>query len=312
MANQINKSRQWLEKGILVISFSFCLLSLTGCLPVSTGDRPANDNAGGQKLQETNWLNPPEALAGGVRGIILPHHLLVASFMEKFYGQLAAENSYDRVVILAPNHFGYGYNFVQTTDAVEGGPGLDLKWIDTLEESKTARMETADFGKEHGAYVHYPFLRKYFPKALIVPIIIKNDTPCRTLDQLADKLAELRDREEGRTLILASLDFSHYSAEEISAANDRRTIAWLEKGAAFEAGNLCQESVEMAVSLDSETPDAVAIDSPGVIYVMQRLMQNSGAANFNLWARTSSASLLDSVRPIDNTSHVFGFYRLGS
>jgi AmmeMemoRadiSam system protein B len=326
MANQINKFRHRLEKGILVVSFSLCLLLFAGCLPVSTNDNSGKNVDVRQQLQEANWLNPPAAIAADVQGIILPHHLLVASFMDKFYSQLAAANSYDQVVILSPNHFGYGYNLIQTSNNIANAPALDTQWIESLEQSKTARIEPADFGKEHGVYVHYPFLRKYFPQATVIPITVKNGTPCEALDKLAKKLDELRNGEKGRTLILASLDFSHYSSEDLASANDRRTIEWLEKGAVADAGGagLCQESVEMAVSLDTQTPDAVAIDSPGVIYVMRRLMGDAATAitptttkpagrtetRFNLWARTSSSSLMNSVRALDNTSHIFGYYAL--
>jgi AmmeMemoRadiSam system protein B len=305
MANQIIKSKgSERKKGIVTISFflGLCwlgLVVLTGCPAVSTPVDKGVDS----------W---PEkaAVTEKVKAMILPHHLLVASFMEKFYAEIAAKNTYDRVVILSPNHFGYGHNFLQTTDKLPDPDSLDRQWVKELDSSRTARIENTDFGLEHGIYVHYPFLKKYFPGAKLVAVTVKDKTPCAELDRLAGKLMDLEKVSPGRTLYVASLDFSHYSSEEIAAANDRRTLSWLGRVSGAD-GDMCREATETAVSLDTKTPDAVAIDSPGVIYTLRKIMDGPETKErkvFQFWNRTSSASMMSSVRPVDNTSHIYGFY----
>lgn len=268
---------------------------MAGCLPLST----VVDNTG-----------PQAKIAGQVGGIILPHHLLVSAYIDKFYAELAATNSYDRIVILSPNHFGYGFNFVQTNTVVADGLTADLPWVEDLDKAGTARIEPKFFGREHGVYVHYPFIKKYFPAAKIVPIIIKKDTPCEKVDSLVTELLQLEKSDPGKTLYLASLDFSHYSSEKLSIANDNRTVEWLKTPL---SADLCTQSRDMSVSLDNRVADAVAIDSAGVIYAMrklmdERLMDGKTPLQFHFWARTSAAAIISGLRDADNTSHIFGYY----
>ncbi len=302
MANKINSFGEIIRtRGAATALLVCCLLLSTGCQQLSS---PVSTT-------ETKFPQGDGVTVAKVKGMILPHHLLVSAYIDKFYTEIARENSYDRVVILSPNHFGYGFNYVQTTDQVEGvkgaeGVALDRQSIKLLDESDLAAIEPKDFGQEHGIYVHYPFVKKYFPEAKIVPITVKNNTSCIKLDELAAKLEELDQLSGGKTLFLASLDFTHYSAESLAAQNDWRTIKWLETPPA--SADLCESSKMVSASLDTETPDAVAIDSAPVIYLMTKLMKDSGSGNFQLWARTSSCSMIKSLPGKDNTSHIFGYY----
>lgn len=244
------------------------------------------------------------------KGIIVPHHLLVAAFMEKFFAGVAEQNSYDRVILLSPNHFGLGHNFIQSTR--EGAGGIDLAAVDSLVQGKLLYVENGDLAMEHGLHAQYPFIAKYFPGAKVLPIMIKKDTPCEVLDRLAAGLLRL-DRENpgegegGRTLIVASLDFTHYSGEEIALANDLASLEWLAKSAGS-GDHSCEAATRLARGMDSANPEAVAIDSGEVIYLTRKLMEGMEAGTFSLWQRTSSAGLLPGLPAGENTSHLFGYF----
>lgn len=270
------------------------------------------------------WLNPLTSIPEDVEAVILPHHLLVESYMDKFYAQLAEENKYARVVIIAPNHFGYGYNFVQTTDIInveektidsesrlmlQDAPELDQAWIAILEKAKVAMIEPKYYSREHGVFTHYQFLKKYFPDAQIVPIIIKRHTPEKVLDNLAEELEALINGDEGRTLILTSLDFSHYTSEDLAVKNDLRMMKWLSViDGTSDLSKISLESAEkVGASFDQENIDSVAVDSPEALYVVARLMADANA-HWEMWARTSSASLINGLPPSENTSHIFGYF----
>lgn len=258
-----------------------------------------------------------------VVGVIMPHHLLVAGFMDKFYQQLVAELKQEkrvitRVILISPNHFGYGFNFIQSTDvsaAKNFDVKLDVATIRALEKRGVLKIEPKYLPREHGVTTHFSFLKKYFPQAKVIPVILKRDIPKDKLDALVKELTKVDSEEE--TLVIGSIDFSHYSGEEWALENDSRMLSWL---SAF--GNCenisevdCQvknfaDVEELYKSKDTFTKDAVGVDSPEAVYVMNDLMRNLGAKNFQLWRRTSSASLIGTLDPKENTSHLFVSYGL--
>lgn len=259
----------------------------------------------GQKINVDyqRWLNPPSEVETEVKIAIIPHHLLVKSFMEKFYKQLADKNNYQRIVILAPNHFGYGFNFIQVSDVASGeGLGeivvpIDMETVKNLDKDGVARLEPKLFEREHGIYTHYPFIEKYFPEAKVVPIIIKREATEKDLDEL---VAELKKLDNGKILYLASLDFTHYTDEESAVQNDLKMLEWL-----GDDGSKDLESALVAGTSVDQTNESVAIDSPEALYVIGRL---ADGMQFGFWARTSSLSMINGLSPLQNTSHIFGYY----
>lgn len=294
---------------------------LSGCSEINVS------GTGSGEPNYAEWLKPARVIPGEVKGVILPHHLLVKSYMEKFYQQLAAENSYERIVIISPNHFNYGFNLLQTTDWVNpeeqtvdfesrqmlrNAPVLESAWITVLEAAKVLKIEPKYFSREHGVFTHYGFIKKYFPGAKVLPIIIKRGVSEKALIALGEEINALINADEERTLVLASLDFSHYTAEGWAVKNDMRMMKWLDeigRGVpSGSAGDLSLEGArEVGMSLDAENKDSVAIDSPEGLYLMAWLMNRQGV-EWNLWARTSSASLIKGISAADNTSHIFGWF----
>ncbi|MEK7544873.1 MAG: AmmeMemoRadiSam system protein B [Patescibacteria group bacterium] len=217
-----------------------------------------------------------------LRGAVLPHHLLVESFIDEFYQHLQREFSDVRkIILLSPNHFGYGLRYVQMSESPRYFP------------------------KEHGIMVHIPFIKKYFSDAEILPIILKPQTPQENLDAL---VKELLPRVDVQTLVLASVDFTHYVGEKDALENDARAIAWLESNESVDFEKILGLAKSIAIGKSDEGDDAVAFDSPETLYVTLKLMEAQGARHFVLWKRTSSASLMNLVDPAQNTSHVFGTF----
>lgn len=266
--------------------------------------------------------NSTKEIPKNVQGIILPHHLLVESFMDRYYKQLAekisGERKISRIILISPNHFGYGFNYIQSTDESDKqifDVLLDSATIGNLEALGALKIEPKYFEREHGLTSHFPFLKKYFPQAKVVPIILKRNIPEKNLNLLIDKLVGVMS--DGETLVIASIDFSHYSSEDFSLENDERMVKWL-KGMG-ECGALnqkdCSEKnfADVAIlgkSLDEKTEGAVGVDSPESVFVMNGLMKKIAADNFQLWQRTSSANMTGSHIPEENTSHLFGSYGL--
>ena len=57
--------------------------------------------------------NSPEVT---IRGIVLPHHLLVQNQMEEFYKLVATNRpNINKIILLSPNHFLYGFHYIHST-----------------------------------------------------------------------------------------------------------------------------------------------------------------------------------------------------
>lgn len=223
---------------------------------------------------------------------VLPHHLLVENFIDRFYGEIKDYSGvFDTVFLISPNHFNYGHSYVQGVS--------DSVLLHELAEKTPLTLESWPFQKEHGIFNHIGFIEKYFPGAEIVPIVIKNGAPEDLLGFFADEISNLL---SGNVLILASIDFSHYQAEKYALENDEKIIEYLQERdepVSFEKLN------ELSIALDPGNPEALAMDSPESLYVLLKIMDLSGVPDFKLWKRTSTSSLTGLDLPDQNTSHIF-------
>lgn len=224
-----------------------------------------------------------------IKGAIIPHHLFVENYIDEFYAEIQNPDI-KRVILLSPNHFNFGFHYIQTNDQ-----NTDYALL---------AIEPLHFEKEHGITIHRPFINKYFPNAGIVPIITKVGTPEKLLDSLAAELSkDLTD-----TLIIASVDFTHYTEESFAWQNDQNTIKYLEN-----PGTPSLETLrKLAIPLSKTNDDATAIDSPESIYLLLKLMESANAQEFSIWKRTSTATVSNIKDPDYNTSHIFGrFFAAG-
>lgn len=262
-------------------------------------------------LVHRDWLKPGQ-IGQSVQAVIVPHHLLVEPYMEKFYSQLAVVGpQWKRVVVISPNHFNYGARAVRSVLKLEGVDGhgdkfsinIDQDAVQKLAEIGAVNLEEKYFEREHGVFVQDKFLDKYFPEAKVVPVIIKNGANLESLQRLAEGLKQLDD---GRTLFLFSIDFSHYTDEASAVKNDLRTLGWLDAMGGRDDLTQLDLLRKNAISVDNRSADSVAVDSPECLWVLGELAEKDGW-KFHLWARTSSASFAGMKDPTQNTSHIFGW-----
>ncbi len=242
-------------------------------------------------------------------GAVMPHHLLVEKDMDELYARLAALHDYRRIVIISPNHFNRGIHSIETTDAANDkftDVKIDSEANAALVSGGIAYNSPVDYYLEHGITNHLSFIRKYFPDARIVPIIIKEGTTEPRLDSLAHTLAEIYDKD---TLIVASVDFTHYATESDALKNDARTEKFFSDwgGGTFKS-DLFAYINTIRQNVDPSVPDSCAFDSTGTLYVTLRVMELTGNRGFSFEKRTSSAAILGVTDPALNTSHIFGVF----
>lgn len=119
-------------------------------------------------------------------------------------------------------------------------------------------MEDNDlFGNEHGVVLHAPYIAEYFPDAQVIPLLFTRSVSREKLAVLESALRPIF-ADEG-TIIIASIDFSHYLTAAEAQEKDEITLDLVQKGAA-----------DTIMSLSDDH-----LDCPSCLSMLLRLMESS-------------------------------------
>lgn len=164
-----------------------------------------------------------------VIGCIMPH----AGYM--FSGPVAGAVAQgitikDTVILLGPNHTGYGKEFSIMTEGIWQTPLGEVK-INShladyiLKHSEYLQEDTAAHEWEHSLEVELPFLQYFRSDFEIVPVSIHSNSP-ETLASIGDEIGTLINerRQKDSTLILASSDMTHYEPQDEAREKDKEAI----------------------------------------------------------------------------------------
>ncbi len=277
------------KKAAFIIAQLFALL-LVMC---AAGVRSVQTNYAGDVPMWNHIMNsePQAGFAGIPRGIILPHHTMTATMAARFYAGLAQRVSPRRIVIIAPNHYESGDRNIVTADnvvypTVFGNLEVDHEASAFLSNRHGIRVDDSVFVKEHAVYYHSPFIKKFFPEAKIVPVLVKWDAERGELDDLASALLEITGDE---TLVLASADFSHYNRRYTADYHD-------------------ESSYSAIVNFEMEWIFNAEIDSPGSIYVLEKIMAAKGYLRCERIFHTNSEDFTKRHEAITTSHQYFAFY----
>lgn len=223
------------------------------------------------------------------RGAVVPHHLLPAPITAGFFDQFPWQPK--RVIVVGPDHLGRGQSPVSISRAAWKTPyGMlppDNEIIDAIISSGMVRVDEAVFEDEHSISALTPFIKRSFPDARIVPIVVRVEAPSFFIDSLADKL--LMDDE---TLVIASVDFSHGQTDRVAQLHDVKSLATLS-------------------SFDFDGLSELEVDSPASLRVLLRVMKKRPAGLVTLLKNTNSAQVTQDVDATEGTSYVYAAFSDG-
>jgi AmmeMemoRadiSam system protein B len=134
----------------------------------------------------------------------------------------------DTFIIMGPSHTGAGRPFSIMTEGtwrtplgdVEIDSALGKKLLATseyLQEDKTAHLY------EHAVEVQIPFLQYLKPDIKIVPIILAY-APAEVYKAIGQDIARAIRESEGKAVIIASGDMTHYEPQQIAEEKDNQAI----------------------------------------------------------------------------------------
>ncbi|MBO4387533.1 MAG: AmmeMemoRadiSam system protein B [Treponema sp.] len=181
----------------------------------------------------------PEGESAFPRAVIIPHHDITALRQNSFYSSLSAKIKPKVVVVLCPDHFERGKNLITLPEKTlfetpDGELCLYKALSDELKKSELGKylcLQDGIWRNEHGIFAHTPFIAHYFEGAKFLPILLKPES-CAENSEVYKKLGEFLAKTLPReSLVLASVDFSHYQIPRMTAMHDyvsMNTIANLE------------------------------------------------------------------------------------
>ena len=168
----------------------------------------------GALSRDVDWYlqRAPEWTGGPVRAVIAPHAGLMFSGPVGAHAYKAASTGdYDTVVLAGPSHYvafdGVSIYPEGAFATPLGDAVIDETLAQALMTSPIIRPLPAAHQREHSLEMQLPFVRRLFPDARIVPLVMGRQTR-DTIEALAAALAQSCTSE--RILLVASTDLSHY------------------------------------------------------------------------------------------------------
>lgn len=163
-----------------------------------------------------------------IKGVVLPHAGYMYSGPAAAHGyiELATEKAPNTVLIISPNHTGYGTAVSIWGEGQWETPLGAISINEELAKEITENTRIASFDREahlreHSIEVHLPFLQYIYENFQIVPITMGYQDP-ETCKQLAEAVFTAINGED--VLILASTDLSHQESYTTANMKDKLVI----------------------------------------------------------------------------------------
>jgi hypothetical protein len=160
-----------------------------------------------------------------VFGVISPHagYVYSGKIAGKVFSRVEVP---EKVLIICPNHTGYGVDVSLFPYGVWNFPGFSVE-IDEeinnflLSNSDIFQLDTGAHLREHSAEVIVPFLyyKRRDVKISVICLRTLNTKILKSLGELIAKLSENFD-----VLLVASSDMNHYEVDDVSRKKDKKAI----------------------------------------------------------------------------------------
>jgi hypothetical protein len=162
-----------------------------------------------------------------VHGLMVPHagYVFSGSFAGRTFGEV---NIPSRVLVIGPNHTGYGESLAIFTRGSWVTPLGEVLIAENLADKilkAYPRLVADDLAHrfEHSLEVQIPFIQVKAPSAKIVPLCLA-PVPLEELLSLGEAIGRALETESEPTLIVASSDMTHYEPGNSARKKDRMAL----------------------------------------------------------------------------------------
>ena len=230
-----------------------------------------------------------------IKGGLIPHHTLPGALLSRFFRELSKQDP-TTVIIIGPNHPDAGSFRVLTSGAPWETPfgriESDEAKVAMILDLPIAGTDEEILSMEHSIAGVLPFVKYFLPDTKVVPIAVDSRLTRTDIRLLSEAIARMSD---GRTVVLAAVDFSHYLPARVAEEKDRETGPLLRGFRTEEILRLGNDHV----------------DSPTSVVVFLETMRKLGAMDMDLLANTNSGRLLSNDRA-PSTSYFFAGFSGGT
>jgi len=206
----------------------------------------------------TSFLNPETKQTGAV-GAIVPHAGYVCSGVVAgaVYSRLSVP---ELVIILGPNHTGFGPAFSLMTEGIWQTPLGEIPISslakNLLQQSSFLEPDESAHQLEHSLEVQLPFLQFCAQNPFeIIPIVIGSLQQTNLL-KLGKEIAGFIKNSHKETLIIASSDMTHYEPDQVAREKDKYA---LEAILALDPELLLNRTAERDISMCGVGPTAIML-----------------------------------------------------
>lgn len=204
---------------------------------------------------------PRPGRRGDLAGLVVPHagYMYSGPVAAHAFLALAESGVPETVVIVGPNHTGYGMPLAVATEDFEtplGVASVDRELTeDLIQGILEADMEAHRY--EHSIEVMVPFLQHLDPRVKVAAVCMGRQDweAARAVGEVLAQALAGRD-----ALLLASTDFSHYVPQAVARSKDRLA---LERIVAGDAGGLLRTVEREGVTMCGYGPVAAALVALG-------------------------------------------------
>lgn len=252
-----------------------------------------------QPFLEAIQKSTPQALPklpGGqqIRAGIVTHHFLASGLMVRFFAALRAQSSPETIVLIGPNHFHHGLANISISSLPWKTPFGTLQTDKSLVQQIGAAIHLPEdpdaFTGEHSVGVLTPFLKYYFPRSRVVPILIDVNADENRLVVLRVSLSQIL--KNPNAVVLLSMDFSHDSAAGIADTRD--------------------EQAQHVISvMDVRKTDELHVDCRKGLHLLLDALRQARPVTVQINEHTNSAQLTGNANQTNVTSY-FTIYFLSS
>ncbi|NCO24830.1 MAG: AmmeMemoRadiSam system protein B, partial [bacterium] len=147
---------------------------------------------------------------------VVPHHLLAQEIIDDFFKYIFSREKPETIILLSPDHWHSAALHQENsfiTVALEPGKEefnhlkVDSNLLRKLAEKNKIVLNNPAVVSEFGITNLLPFMEKYFPETKILPLLIPAKISKEQVKQLVNSIDEVA---PVRTILIASVDFSHY------------------------------------------------------------------------------------------------------
>lgn len=218
---------------------------------------------------------------------VIPHHPLAKEIIHDFFLYISAKENPKTVVLLSPDHFKagsvVGKSFISIKPDTKRFYDLVVndEILQRLASLNKITFRNSYISFDHGITTLLPYIKQYLKDSKIVPILIPSTITKEELNQITYALDSYSALE---TIVIASVDFSHYLPPQVADFHDVKSIAGL-------------------INFKEDGFENLEVDSWQALYIARLFAKLRGRESPKIIAHKKSTDLLKFDKSEETTSY---------